>query len=95
MKTVKEVVAYIEKLESRIEDLESKLSNVKIRDRGPDSTRQMTAEDAEKILLGELKNTSHKECAHILGLSYGQVYSARNGFTFKNVYKEAQKLEDK
>lgn len=91
MKTVKEVVAYISELEGRIAELEAKLANVKVRDRGPASTRQMTEDDARKIMLGELKDTSHKECANILGLSYGQIYSARNGFTFKGVYKEANK----
>ena len=90
MKTIKEAAAKIVELETRIEELESKLANVKVRDRGPASTRQMTEDDAKKIMLGELKSASHKEAAEKLGLSYGQVYSARNGFTFKNIYKEAQ-----
>lgn len=58
------------------------------RNRGPRSERSMTEEDARKIMLGDLKDASHKEAAAQLGLSYGQVYSARNGFTFKPVYKE-------
>ena len=90
MKTIKEAAAKIAELETRIEELESKLANVRVRDRGPASTRQMTEDDARKIMLGELKNASHKEAAEKLGLSYGQVYSARNGFTFKNVYKQSQ-----
>lgn len=88
MKTVKEAAVKIEELEARIATLESKLENVKVRDRGPASTRTMTEDDAKKIMLGELKDASHKEAAEKLGLSYGQVYSARNGFTFKNIYKE-------
>jgi DNA-directed RNA polymerase specialized sigma24 family protein len=95
MKTVKEAAAKISELETRIVELEQKLANVKVRDRGPASTRTMTEDDAKKIMLGELKEKSHKECANILGLSYGQVYSARNGFTFKNVYKEAEKTVKK
>ena len=30
-----------------------------------------------------------KDAAKELGLSYGQIYSARKGFTFKAIYKEA------
>lgn len=61
------------------------------RNRGPESTREMTKDDAERIMLGDLKDKSHKECAATLGLSYGQVYSARGGYTFKEVYKQASK----
>ena len=82
----------IKDLEARIEILETKLANVKIRDRGPSSTRTMTAEDAANILTGECKSMSHKEAAAKLGLSYGQIYSARNGFTFKKEYKASREL---
>lgn len=58
------------------------------RDRGPESTREMTEDDARRILLGDLATKNHKDAAKELGLSYGQVYSARKGFTFKSVYKE-------
>lgn len=64
-------------------------SNSATRDRGPVSERTMTDDDARKIMLGELSAASHKDAAQKLGLSYGQVYSARKGFTFKNIYKEA------
>jgi hypothetical protein len=88
MKSIKEAAAKISELENRIVELEAKLANVKVRDRGPASTRSMSEEDARRIMLGDCKDMSHKECANELGLSYGQVYSARNGFTFKHVYKE-------
>jgi DNA-directed RNA polymerase specialized sigma24 family protein len=58
------------------------------RDRGPESTREMTEDDARHLLLGQFAKMNHKEAAQALGLSYGQVYSARKGFTFKGVYKE-------
>jgi hypothetical protein len=74
----------IEKVNEIIEHLNS----IPTRDRGPKSERTMTIEDAQRILLGDLKDKSHKECAEILNLSYGQIYSARKGFTFKTVYKE-------
>jgi len=58
------------------------------RNRGPASEKVMSEEDARQVMLGDLKDDSHKEAAEKLGLSYGQIYSARKGFTFKPVYKE-------
>ena len=58
------------------------------RNRGPQSERTMTDEDARRIMLGDLKDASHKDAAEQLGLSYGQIYSARKGFTFKVIYQE-------
>jgi hypothetical protein len=59
-------------------------ANVK-RDRGPASQREMTDADAIRVISGDLKDTKHKQAAEALGLSYGQVYSARIGATFKTV----------
>ena len=59
--------------------------------RGPKSSREMTEEDARRIILGDLKGLSHKAAAEKLGLSYGQVYSARGGYTFKDVIEEKNK----
>lgn len=64
-------------------------SNGATRDRGPVSERTMTDDDARKVMLGDLVSSSHKDAAGKLGLSYGQIYSARKGFTFKSIYKEA------
>ena len=61
------------------------------RDRGPESSRAMTEADARAVVLGEQSGLSHTKAAEALGLSYGQVYSARKGFTFKAVYKEGVK----
>ncbi len=77
----------IARLEGTVKELEAR----PVRDRGPKSQRNMTEKDAHDISIGTLKDTSHRGCAELLGLSYGQVYSARNGFTFKAVYKEARK----
>lgn len=74
----------IEKLNEVIEHINSS----PIRDRGPKSERTMTDDDARSIMTGEHKDKPHKECATILNLSYGQIYSARKGFTFKAIYKE-------
>lgn len=47
----------------------------------------MTEEMAKRVISGDLEKESHKKAAEILGLTYGQVYSARKGFTFKNLTK--------
>jgi hypothetical protein len=60
------------------------------RDRGPKSETTMTEEHARRVIYGDLKDASHKDAAAQLGLSYGQVYSARKGFTFKPIHKEQQ-----
>lgn len=60
------------------------------RDRGPKSDRVMTDDDARAVIYGEFKDLSHKDAAEKLNLSYGQVYSARKGFTFKPINKEAE-----
>lgn len=59
--------------------------------RGPKSTREMTDEDARRILpTGDLAEKSHKEAAEALGLSYAQVYSCRGEYTFKHIHKEVK-----
>ena len=60
------------------------------RDRGPKSEKEMTEDDARRISLGDLEKVNHMACAKLLGLSYGQVYSARKGYTFKAIYKEVR-----
>lgn len=87
----------MEKLESnaKLADVIAKINEIvdhlnaqPVRDRGPKSERTMTEEDARRVMIGDLKEKSHKECAELLNLSYGQIYSARKGFTFKPIYKE-------
>lgn len=63
------------------------------RDRGPKSERTMTEEDARRVIVGDLKDVSHKDAAEALNLSYGQIYSARKGFTFKGIHKELRDAE--
>jgi len=82
----KEMLAKIEALEARIVVLEAQ--ETVTRDRGPKSERDMTEEDARMVILGDLKDLSHKAAAEKLNLSYGQIYSARGGYTFKKVYNE-------
>jgi hypothetical protein len=70
--------------EVRIETLE-KL--VMARNASAPTKRNMTDEDALKVLTGDLKDLSHKEAAEKAGLTYAQVYSCRLEFTFKHVHK--------
>jgi len=66
----------------------------KPRDRGPSSTRTMTDDDARAVMFGgRLHGLSHKDAAKELGLSYGQVYSARGGYTFQVIHDDAEKLK--
>ena len=50
--------------------------------------REMTIADAERVTFGDMREKTHNECATELGLSYGQIYSARLGHTFKPTTKE-------
>ena len=86
-----ELVEEVKELRAKLEELSSRKSSDSVRNRGPESTREMTEADAEMILLGDLKDESHRKCAETLGLSYGQIYSARNGYTFKGVYAKSKK----
>lgn len=54
--------------------------------------RNMTDEDAMRVLTGDVKDLSHKDAAEKIGLTYAQVYSCRLEFTFKHVHKD---LRDK
>jgi len=70
---------------SKVNEIVSKVNSIKVRDRGPKSSRAMTQDDATKVQKGgDLEKLSHMEAAKELGLSYGQIYSARNGYTFQN-----------
>lgn len=73
---------------AKINEIVDHINSQPTRDRGPKSERTMVEEDARRIMLGDLKDMSHKQCAEALNLSYGQIYSARKGFTFKSIYKE-------
>jgi outer membrane murein-binding lipoprotein Lpp len=80
VKMVAELTAKVEVLETKINELTKPKSSA--------GTREMTDDDARRILTGDLKDTKHKEAAEKLGLSYGQIYSCRLEFTFKHIHKE-------
>lgn len=75
-------------LAEKLNEVIRALNEAKVpRDRGPKSERSMTEEDAIRVISGDLKDVSHKVAAETLELSYGQIYSARKGFTFKTLTK--------
>lgn len=80
----------LESLFESIQSLHAKIDDMKAA--GPQrgsrqSQREMTDDDARQVL-SELATMKHNEAADKLGLSYGQVYSARLGYTFKHIRKE-------
>lgn len=73
-------------LTERVQLMEAELETLKTKSRGgPKSEKAMTDEDAFRCKFGNLKPASHKEAAAALGLSYGQIFSCRGGYTFKHV----------
>lgn len=80
--TNKQMVEAILSLTQRVEELEKKTTPKTV------DSKEMTDDDARSILFGELKDTKHKEAGEKLGLTYGQIYSCRLGFTFKAIHKE-------
>jgi hypothetical protein len=80
--------ASLSEVVTKLNELANYVNNIKTRDRGPKSSRIMTNEDAYNVKFGDLKSTSHKEAAVKLGLSYGQVYSARLNYTFLNIKED-------
>jgi len=78
-------------LAEKLNEIVEAQNSAPVRNRGPKSEHSMTLEDAKSIISGELKDLGHKDAAEKLGLSYGQVYSARKGFTFKEVHAEIRK----
>lgn len=86
MNAVQQLGTRVEALETTVAQLTAKLEELtKPKNAG---TREMTDDDARRIMTGDLKDLKHKDAAEKLGLSYGQIYSCRLGFTFKAIHKE-------
>lgn len=84
--SVAELTALVLELQARIVVLETpKATNT--------SQREMTDDDARRILNGDLKDMKHKEAGEKLNLSYGQIYSCRLGYTFKAIHKELSQVQ--
>lgn len=86
---MEELIQKVAELEARLATLEAAAAAK--RDRGPSSQREMTEEDAFRVKFGDLKDKKHKEAADELKLSYGQIFSCRGGYTFKQVKSDWKK----
>lgn len=93
MEQMTEVLERLAALELRVVQLEE--STTKREARGPKSESTMTAEHAFRVKFGDLKDVKHGEAAKTLGLSYGQIFSCRGGYTFKTVSKDWKPAEAK
>ena len=80
-----EALERITSLEARVVVLEESLAAKKPATKSENS---MTEEHAFRVKFGDLKGLKHGKAAEALGLSYGQVFSCRGGYTFKTVAKD-------
>lgn len=80
--SIAELRLAVETQNGRIAALEELLEG---KQRGPKTERPMTEADAYRVKFGDHRALKHKEAAAALGLSYGQVFSCRGGYTFKHV----------
>lgn len=86
--TNKEIVLAILELQRQVAELQRQVAELtKVRSVAK-SDREMTDDDARRVLTGDLASAKHKDAAEQLGLSYGQIYSCRLGYTFKHIHKE-------
>lgn len=81
--TNKDLVIAVLALQAQVAELQQKIIPAR-----NTSQREMTDDDARRILTGDLAATKHKNAAAQLNLSYGQIYSCRLEFTFKHIHKE-------
>jgi len=86
--SLKELNELVALLVTKVEELEAK-----VQPQRNEAQREMTDDDARRIMTGDLKDMKHKEAAAKLGLSYGQVYSCRGEYTFKHIHKELKGTE--
>ena len=81
-----ELSAKVLELAAKVLELETKVLELSTPKATP-NTLEMTKEHALRVLNGDLAGSKHKDAAASLGLTYGQVYSCRLEFTFKDVHK--------
>ena len=85
-----EALNRIADLETRVVVLEEQLAAKRP---AAKSENSMTEEHAFRVKFGDLKDLKHGKAAEALGLSYGQVFSCRGGYTFKTVTKDWKATE--
>lgn len=83
--SLKQAIEAIVELQTQVKELQAKVNKT-----NNQSQREMTDDDAFLVTYGDHAELKHKEVAEKLNLSYGQIYSCRLEFTFKNVHKKAK-----
>lgn len=83
-----EVQALVLTLAATVEELKAT-----VQPKRNESQREMTDDDALRIMTGDHAASKHKDAAAALGLSYGQVYSCRGEYTFKHIHKQLKGTE--
>lgn len=100
---VAQLEAAVDALSQHVQDLQAMLiaqvtaqsTAPKARDYGPDSERAMDDRMALRILVGRYRTWTVRKIADECGLSRGQVYSLRGGYTFKQAHKVARAIEQR
>lgn len=86
--TNKEMVVAILELQTQVASLQEQLQT---KSSTKTTGKEMTDDDARNVISGALSTLKHQDAADQLGLTYGQVYSARKEFTFKAIHAEMKK----
>ena len=97
---IAQLEAAVDALSQHVQDLQVMLiaqattqsTAPKARDYGPDSQRAMDDRMALRILIGRYRTWTVRKIADTCGLSRGQVYSLRGGYTFKAAHKTAREI---
>lgn len=85
-------------MKAEIHELSAEVAELKSapqsrRNYGPPSQGKMSNEQAWRIMYGDMTGVPVKDIASRFGLSRGQVYSVRGGYTFNHVKAEDFTLE--
>ena len=92
---INELQAIVEQQSATIIDLMERVAKLEARPQrgqrnyGPKSETSMTNEIAWRIMFGDRTKAKVKDIADEFGLSRGQVYSVRGGYTFTHVKNDA------
>lgn len=82
------LVKTVTDLRERVRVLEEQAHSQKInKNRSSALLREMTKDDALRVLNGDLKGMDHRDAATHIGLTYAQVYSCRMAYTFKPIHR--------
>lgn len=85
---LEELTKVVADLKERVNVLEAQAYSQKInKNRSSALLREMTKDDALRVLNGDLKEMDHRDAATHIGLTYAQVYSCRLGYTFKPIHR--------